>query len=122
MKTVLQILCEARAKIAEPGTWTQGAMARNAEHQGCYPESPDAVCFCMMGAVCAVDDCPPDSVSCGPAASTALTRLSDVLFTRTRNGAMTRFNDAYGRARYEVLEVYDHAIRNEVQAPTMVQS
>jgi hypothetical protein len=48
---MLDILRAARARIADPAHWTQGASARN--HDGKYtnPCNYDAVSFCASGAV-----------------------------------------------------------------------
>lgn len=51
MKTAKQILIEARAKIADPEHWTQGAFARNYTGSPCPARSGTAVRWCAVGAV-----------------------------------------------------------------------
>ena len=45
------ILRAARARIADPKNWTQGEMARDGSGKACPARSPNAVCWCAMGAV-----------------------------------------------------------------------
>jgi hypothetical protein len=51
MSDVLQVLRQARELISDPKHWTQKACARdvNGEHIDIF--SPDAVCFCVGGAI-----------------------------------------------------------------------
>ncbi len=51
MTLLLQALLAARALIANPVTWTTGASARDAGNRPISSMSPDAVCFCAIGAV-----------------------------------------------------------------------
>lgn len=49
----VDVLIAARALIADPQNWTQGAYARQTDQFGDYAEvlSPDAKCFCALGAL-----------------------------------------------------------------------
>lgn len=50
MNTV-QILKDARALIADEKNWTQNVMGRTSEGQHVDVHSPEASCFCVMGAL-----------------------------------------------------------------------
>ena len=41
--------------FARDGSWTQGALARDAAGEKCYPADPEAVCWCLVGGVLKVD-------------------------------------------------------------------
>lgn len=54
MKTLAQqakIIRDARALITNPGNWTTLRYARTKQGHGTDPTFPDAVCFCMLGAI-----------------------------------------------------------------------
>lgn len=46
-----RIIDRARALIAAPGSWTQGDFARNANDEPVSWRSPEAVRFCLWGAL-----------------------------------------------------------------------
>ena len=48
---VTALLVRARARIADPARWTQGAYARDAEGRQALPKSQDAVRWCALGAL-----------------------------------------------------------------------
>lgn len=55
MKTTKELLIEARALIADPKHWTQGAYARDEQGRNVSEHSSRAVCYCSVGALlCAV--------------------------------------------------------------------
>ena len=49
-QTVLEVLKDARALIADPERWTQGEAARNAHGLPVDPRDTDAACWCPIGA------------------------------------------------------------------------
>lgn len=51
MKTVKQILQEARERISDPLKWTQQVNARNAEGHDTPYDSQVATCWCVFGAL-----------------------------------------------------------------------
>lgn len=51
MPKISETLTAARAIIADPATWTQGALARDASGNAVSIRSTSAVCFCAGGAV-----------------------------------------------------------------------
>lgn len=52
-RTPVDILREARARIADPEHFTQGAAARSAKGRQVKATSPRAVCWCASGTVAA---------------------------------------------------------------------
>lgn len=50
-KTLREILVAARKRISEPSRWTQGAYARNQYGAITDHSAPDAVCWCVEGAL-----------------------------------------------------------------------
>ena len=51
MHDTLGNLRAVRARIARPQCWTRGALARNAEGFATGPTRPDAVSWCLVGAI-----------------------------------------------------------------------
>ena len=49
--TVLEVLMNAKELIRDRDNWTQGTMARDKNGKGVLAYSPDAVCFCVTGAL-----------------------------------------------------------------------
>jgi hypothetical protein len=49
--TPLELLKDARARIADPTRWTKGANARNAEGREVVGGDDRATCWCAVGAV-----------------------------------------------------------------------
>lgn len=47
----VELLTRARAIIENPQNWTKGEMARDAGGRLVVSHSPDAVCFCAVGAL-----------------------------------------------------------------------
>ena len=46
-----ELLIKAKAVIADPKHWTQGWYAKDAKGQSTGPSTPDAVCWCSLGAL-----------------------------------------------------------------------
>ena len=51
MKTTVETLRDAKALIDTPAKWTQHADARRSNNIPCSYANPDAICFCIVGAV-----------------------------------------------------------------------
>ena len=49
-----ELLTKAKAVIADPKHWTQDVYAKDAKGQSTGPSTPDAVCWCSLGALHAV--------------------------------------------------------------------
>ena len=95
--TTKEILIAARAKLAQG--WTQGWYAKNKQGQHLSVHSPDATCWCSIGALIAVSG-PTDDFS-------ACERLLNEVVSD--NGIVT-FNDRPWRTQAEVLAAFDKAI------------
>jgi hypothetical protein len=50
----LELLCKVREKLSAPGSWTQGAFARDRYGHDVPPDSPYATSWCLEGAAVAV--------------------------------------------------------------------
>ena len=48
---VMQVVERARALVADPGTWTQHAIARTGNNRHCEPTDRRAARFCAYGAI-----------------------------------------------------------------------
>lgn len=51
MSAAKQALIDARDLIADPERWTKHTFARDAKGKEVDPKSPDATCFCGLGAL-----------------------------------------------------------------------
>ena len=49
-----ELLIKAKAVIADPKHWTQGQYAKDVKGYSTGPSTPDAVCWCSLGALHAV--------------------------------------------------------------------
>ena len=100
MSAVADKLREARALIGRG--WTQGVFARDAGGRCVSPMSPDACCFCMMGAV--------ERIASGTySGDTLISCLEDALGVHDAIG-ITSFNDDFKRTQPQVLAAFDKAI------------
>ncbi len=105
MKTTKEILTAARALIAKPEAWTQGALAREAPLAGGQVgvSSARATCWCAEGAVCvAIADLSDGAWGDAYNASVAALRAA------MGDQPVHIFNDANGHPA--VLAAYDRAI------------
>jgi len=99
--TPLDVLKAARKRIEKPENWLQGEFAKKAGGYVCNSGDPDAVCWCLSGAINAAD--------------TALGGLDDVdwlymqgVVYRACACSIVDYNDTHTHP--EVLEVMDKAI------------
>ncbi len=49
--SVSEVLSRAADLLEKPGAWIQGPVARNEKGRDVFARSPDAVCWCAMGAI-----------------------------------------------------------------------
>jgi len=100
--TTKEILIAARAKIERPECWTNGAYARDAAGREVEPTCPDAVCWCVRGAI---------DASTGHHSGN---RPASVLFSQAVAGYGALYipiwNDEPNRTHAEVLAAFDRAI------------
>jgi hypothetical protein len=73
---------QARELLAQPGKWTQGRNARDADGDAARVNDPEAVCFCLQGAL----------IKC----NVSFKEMCDIdLFClRTRKMPLVTFNDS----------------------------
>ncbi len=101
--SALDTLIAARARIATPERWTQGANARDLRGASIDSDAPDAACWCAGGAILA------EARREYP--SEALMMLGKSI--RPFCQSLVEFNDAFVRTHAEVLAAFDHAIAAE---------
>ncbi len=95
------IILMAKAKIQDEKNWTKGVTARNIYGKAVGSSTPDAVCFCSMGAFLNMNRNPdPDT---GRLAWGAFKYLQSAVFPY----AVPDFND--NRNHAEVLAAFDKA-------------
>ena len=105
MKTVTEILIEARNLISEPERWTQIFYSRDALGYRTEWDSPTAVCWCSAGAIAKV-----------VGATSGQSPMDNALFVRARaelraatgSDNIQHFNDTHNHA--EVMGMFDRAI------------
>jgi len=102
---ILYSLIAAREVIAKKG-WTQGYRARDVLGLEAIPDHSNAVCFCVLGAI--------DHVQGGTVHYwyDEARALSAHLSVDDPAGLMW-WNDAEGRTKEEVLQLYDKAIEEQ---------
>ena len=100
MASVKELPIAARKKIEKPENWTQNYSAKDVDGSAVYVCSPEAVCWCTLGAIRAVSDDRGDLVEA------ACNKLYDVL----DDSFITIFNDTH--THEEVLALFDRAIAN----------
>ena len=82
--------------------WCRETSARDASGNHSYPESPDAVSFCVFGAMHERED---------PYASDRARELiRRVLGAKLGDGAIASYNDTPGRTKEEILTLVGKAI------------
>lgn len=63
--TNVEILKATKELLSDPERWTWGKYARTSSYTETSPHSPDAVCFCLLGAIAKVGNTSPLSVEQG---------------------------------------------------------
>lgn len=93
-----EILRAARAKITDPKRWAQGVGARDTFGRQVAARCESAVCWCSIGAICAVEG-----------VTFAGDDVLDYLRTVSGESSVVDFNDAPERTHDEVLQAFDKA-------------
>jgi len=96
--TTLQILRAARDLISDPERHTRGANARNAEGNPVPPQSPESVCYCMVGALLKFDPVGPKGMAALGFLRAALPYSFDHISTLNDHWPLRHALDAYDRA------------------------
>ena len=107
MKTVTEVLVEARDLISAPERWTQGFYARNSLGHITEWDSPSAVCWCAEGAVGKAAGAVTDPKQ-GTKNRDIFARARDELKRAARCDSVPKFNDTHAHA--EVLAAFGKAI------------
>ena len=97
----LQILKGARALISDKNVWAKYAMAVDINGREVSVESPDAACFCSLGAIRRAAGCPNYS-------SDEMSAREAVRAVLTGGHSIASFNDTH--THDEVLDLFDRAI------------
>lgn len=90
----------AAGRIARPGAWTQGAMARDKEGRPVSPASSFAVCWCAVGAVMA-------ELGVGVSNNSKAIHAAEKLRLKSITGEdfVARWNEADGRTQKQVVNL-----------------
>ena len=96
----LKVLREARALIAKPENWTQGALARNKTNERCDPHDKDACQWCASGAIHRVA---ARRISLGA----QIVKLVEDAISGLH---VASWNDVITREHAEVIDAFDKAI------------
>ena len=100
----LRMLREARELIA--AGWSQHAMARDKDGKSIQPHQPEAVCFCLIGAMIKARGSSAIDWLANPTSHLLLAR--NELFGNKI--ALSAINDTKGRKLEEIIALYDKAI------------
>lgn len=109
------ILRRTREILAKRGVWIQGDWGRTKEGNDVPPCTPEAVQFCLDGAICRatceLTDTTVKRSYQSPASAAAARRLR-ASFDRGVDGrpSVIEFNDTPGRSRADILAALDKAV------------
>ena len=122
----LNILRKARALIAKPEGWTQGAWARDAQGGRVYHDAPEAFCFCPVAAIYRVAGVTgPDASADAPDVMEAVRMVAfelasddpalegydeDDLRSALGTNELINMNDIPDTKHHEILAAFDAAI------------
>lgn len=107
--TTVEVLRAARARIAEPEDWTRCAAARDDLGEPTYPSSPQATCWCALGAAWAVSDIVDETYLLAYALPPEFrTRFGQTYTNPTPLVAV--YNDHPLTTHADILALYDRAI------------
>lgn len=115
MNPVTKDLRKVRELLSDPNKWLKGRLANNDKGVGVDPNSPDATCFCLLGATYKVTGF-YGYPTCNAAASNQYARVVDRLCDAVRKHhpsygtSAMGFNDSQGTSHADVLNLIDKAI------------
>lgn len=96
---VIRVLDEAKQLIIEKG-WAQGYYAKDAEGRLVDTMDPEACSFCIAGAISRVQR---------RSSHRTRTAVFDAVRAVTPNEDIAAYNDAWGRTKEEVIDLFDQA-------------
>lgn len=109
MSRIKQALLKARSLLAKG--WTKGAYAKNNINQRVAPDSPEAVKWCIIGAL---------NMGCAEAADprgqldifrqSVFDQVSSIVFAQSGESDLGRWNDKVCKSQAQALRVVDAAI------------
>jgi hypothetical protein len=105
------VLIATKALLHSPAQWTQEAFARNKNGEVISANSPDATCWCLLGAM---DKVLRDN-NARPAVAEAERIVRNVIRERTGNYWIDGFNDSEFTTHADVLALLDKAIERAGQ-------
>lgn len=131
------VLRMARSRIEKPENWTKGAFARKGTAGASHavdPNSLDATCFCMVGAVLSVLGLPfvpmPGDSRAGLLYAEYVTARKALAYAREQayplrewekyNTRLSDFNDGEVTSHADVLRVFDMAIQTTEEEGTLL--
>ena len=99
MTTEVKILRKMREILTPPGAWIQRAYAKKANGEACFPSNPEAICFCLRGALHRAQmPFPEYYIHLGTDPMYDLMKVDE------------SWNDQFGRTQEEVLAKIDETI------------
>ena len=107
MNTV-DFLKAVREKISRPESWTKHDYAKDVNGEAVSPIAPEAVCWCIRGAIASVEGIDGDEGDDGDQAFFALGPIGAAVFEKTGDRLIAGFNDT--STHEEVLAVLDRAV------------
>lgn len=111
MSDISETLRSMRKLLATPESWNQKSSARDSEGKPVAPELPEAVCWCLSGALARVTYHEPirDKYGC------RLYREVHDFFDQKLNMNMIIFNDDPITTHDDILSLLDYAIEKAEQ-------
>ncbi len=106
MTQAAETLRAAKALIDTPKKWTQHALARLGDDQSCFSHDPNAVCFCIIGAISRAESDVACSIAAFRIASNTLLHLTRSLGFHS----VGDFNDHPDTSHTNVMALFDRAI------------
>lgn len=111
MTDILPYLQQVRTKLTPAGSWTKGTCARDAKRKPVPACNPEAVMWCIVGAINTLTD---DMVLSGRILHAIGLVAAERLAARgERYIGMPMYNDDPKTTHREVLEVLDETIKRE---------
>jgi len=106
MSKITEILIGARKILSDPSRWTRQFQARDSAGACIAWNQPEAVCFCLMGAINRA------GMTISPSESAPAYEAMDVLDT-VIDTSIPLFNDRPSTTHEDVLKALDKAIESQ---------